>query len=130
MTSALSEMTETWSEVRDHYSELHRPEMIALVEALAGSRYADGIFPWTSHLTLNITQAPVEFPYCGPYLRILPLAHGFMELRYIDTYFEEKQWARTVRGADVLPRLERFFQEMNWFARYRRTLEVERRETR
>jgi hypothetical protein len=123
-------MTQTWSEVHDHYVELERPEMLALVDALADSRYAGGIYPWTSHLALNLARTQVEYPYFGPYLSILPLAHGFMELRYVDTSFEEKQWHRTVRGIDVLPRLERFFKEMNWFARYPRAMEPERRETR
>jgi hypothetical protein len=127
-------MTGSWSEIRRHYA--HRPDralqlapMLKLVTAIESSRYASGLFAWTSVWDLCIAQAPVAYPYSGPYLRISQQQNNKVEFRYIDSPIGRKQWSRTVEGTDAFARLESFLKQLNWFVTYEVST-TERRETR
>ncbi len=90
--------------------------MLALVSAIQTLRYAAGLFPWTSMMDLCVAQTPVTYPYHGPYLRISPASPHIVELRYVDTWNKKNQWYRTVPVEGAFARLERFFDELHWFA--------------
>jgi hypothetical protein len=113
-----NEMTRPWGEIQHWYANTKMPEMAALVDSVVASSYASGLFAWTSMWNLNIAQTPVEHPYTGPHLSIMPLGNGRVELRYVDTRRWDEQWHRTVTYADAFARLERFFKELNWFTQY------------
>ena len=65
---------------------------------------------------LCVAQAPVTYPYDGPYLRLSPLSDDRIELRYVDTAYTAKQWRRTAEAEDVRQRLLKFLDELRWFA--------------
>lgn len=112
-------MNRSWTEIRQFYASMDidpARSMLHLVTAIEASRYACGLFAWTSHLELCIAQTPVEHPYAGPFLRISPDASGSLEFRYFDTYVESKQWHRTVPAKDAFRRLELFIEQLHWFA--------------
>jgi hypothetical protein len=98
-------MHRSWNEIIDFYEQIDSASgrtMVALASAIQASRYATGLFPWTSMMDLCIAQTPVTYPYNGPYLRISPISAGTLELRYVDTFDEEKQWHRAVpKGLSV-----------------------------
>ena len=113
-------LVKPWSEIRGYYAEMVSPEpavasMLKLVSAIESSRYAAGLFAWTSMLDLCIVQTPVSYPFAGPYLRISPCAHGQLEFRYLDTFVKARQWSRTVDGSEGFARLERFIDQLHWF---------------
>src|ERR1700730_10502359 len=100
MTASL---VRSWSEIRRHYANLVTwvpafDSMLKLVSEIELSRYASGLFAWTSMHDLCIVQTPVTYPYHAPYLRISPCTNGQLEFRYIDTFIMDKQWHRTVDG--------------------------------
>ncbi len=117
-------MTQDWKSVRTHYSDLASSSagtalsihgMVDLVKAVEASRFADGLFPWTSMHDLCITQLPAAYPYMGPYLRIKPLPEGRLEFRYLDSHDASKQWFRIVDSRDAFQRLELFIDQLHWF---------------
>ncbi len=93
--------------------------MLRLVEQIEASRYARGLYAWTSAVDLCIAQVPA--PYDGPYLHISVLHDGNIEFRYIDTAIEARQWHRVVAGEEAFSRLERFIEQLHWFARQKRS---------
>jgi hypothetical protein len=109
-----------WKQIRQHYaatadSSAALKAMLNLVDEINTSPYADGLFAWTSMHDLCIAQTRVTYPYDGPYLRISPCNNGQIEFRYLDTSIVDKQWHRTVDGADAFRRLERFVNQLHWF---------------
>jgi hypothetical protein len=66
---------------------------------------------------LHIVQTPVTYPYDGPCLIISPKADGLVDFRYVDTIIVSKQWHRTVPGSEAFSRLQRFADQLHWFAR-------------
>ncbi len=134
----MKEMTQPWSKIAERYA---RPiskgaagawaaSMHNLVREIEQSKYATGLFGWTSMWDLYIVQTPVEYPYDGPRLRIALKPHGLVEFRYIDSYFAEKQWCRTVNADDAFARLEGFLNQLHWFVKYEPGAKIEREETR
>ncbi len=122
-------MTRPWPEIDRFYSEqgAHGPTiaaMGALVRQIRESRYAAGIYAWTSAWDLCIVQTEVNYPYNGPYLRISPHQGGTLEFRYVDTHLKDKQWVRVVPAEKGFDRLCRFFSELHWFAETRATDEA------
>ena len=67
---------------------------------------------------LCIVQTPVTYPYDGPRLIISPAKDGSVEFRYVDTMIEAKQWSRVEPGPAAFDRLQRFTDQLHWFARY------------
>ena len=111
-------MNRPWSEIARFYGQFDTPSgraMLAFVSKIQGSRYAAGLFGWTSMMDLCVAQTPVQYPYDGPYLRISPVSPATVEFRHIDTRDEKKQWHRTVPIDGAFARLERFFDELRWF---------------
>jgi len=111
-------MNRPWSEIARFYGQIDTPSgaaMLALVSAIQASRYAAGLFPWTSMMDLCVAQTPVIYPCDSPYLRIGPISQDTVELRYVDTWDEKKQWHRSVRLEWAFARLERVFDELHWF---------------
>jgi hypothetical protein len=113
-------MVVSWIEIRNYYVALvdgsaPLDSMLLLVSEIERSRFAQGLYAWTSMCDLCIVQTPVSYPYHGPYLRISPRSDGKLEFRYVDTYNESKQWHRTVEGRDGFSRLERFIDQLHWF---------------
>ena len=114
-------MTRPWSEVREHYAATANlsaalTAMLSLVDEIKSSKYANGLFAWTSMHDLCIAQTAVTYPYNGPYLRVSPRENGQLEFRYLDTSITNKQWHRTVEGKDAFKRLESFIKQLDWFA--------------
>jgi hypothetical protein len=90
--------------------------MVQLVQQIEASRYARGVWAWTSMTDLCLAQMPAIDPHPGPYLRILPLPDGNIEFRYFDTYVKERQWHRVVKADEAFSKLEQFFDQLHWFA--------------
>jgi len=113
-------MTVPWERIRQNYAAITHlgaawKAMLNLVDEINASRYAEGLFAWTSMHDLCIVQTPVTYPYHGPYLRTSPQANGQIEFRYLDTLAADKQWHRTVAGDDAFRRLELFLNQLHWF---------------
>jgi hypothetical protein len=135
----MKEMTRPWSKIAEFYARSVGKDtagswaapMLKLVRQIEKSRYATGLFGWTSVYDLYIVQTPVEYPYDGPRLRIVLKPGKMVELRYIDCYSEEKQWCRIVNADDAFARLEGFLTQLHWFVTYKPvTTTTEREETR
>ena len=114
-------MIKPWEDIRDYFARIAGlgdsfQAMANLTKEIESSRYKEGIFGWISMHDLCIVQTLVTYPNYEPYLRISPMSDGHLEFRYIDTYEEEKQWHRVVDGADGFRRLERFLEQLHWFA--------------
>jgi hypothetical protein len=113
----------SWSDIRKHYARYTEslPElrsMVQLIERIEASPYANGVWAWTSMFDLCVAQMPVANPLSvGPYLRISPLHDGNIDFRYMDTAIKDRQWHRVVPAAEAFSRLERFFDQLNWFGR-------------
>ena len=114
-------MIKPWANIRDYFEELANlsdsfEAMANLVTEIERSRYKEGLFGWTSMHDLCIAQTSVTYPHLEPYLRISPISAGQLEFRYVDTHNEKKQWQRVVHGSDGFHRLERFLEQLHWFA--------------
>jgi hypothetical protein len=113
-------MPSTWSDLKSHYLHLgpQGQGMLRFVEQIEASSYVTGVWGWTSMHDLCVAQMPVTHPFhVGSHLRISPLFDGNIEFRYLDTYFKDRQWRRVVPEAEAFSRLERFFEQLNWFGR-------------
>jgi hypothetical protein len=111
-------MARTWSEIKRHYLQLGLQGMVRLIEQIEASSYVTGVWAWTSMYDLCVAQMPVTDPLnVGSYLRISPLFNGNVEFRYLDTYAKDRQWHRVVAEREAFSRLERFFDQLNWFGR-------------
>jgi hypothetical protein len=111
-------MNRSWSEIRQFYASSNATpaqSMLPFVTAIEASRYAVGLFAWTSHFDLCIAQTPAEHPYVGPFLQVTPGNSGLVEFIYVDTYVKEQRWHRTVPAAEAFSRLERFIEQLHWF---------------
>lgn len=64
---------------------------------------------------LYIVQQPVSYRYDGPRLLVSPKFDGNIELSYIDTHNEEKQWRRLLPEDLAFARLLKFTDELRWF---------------
>jgi hypothetical protein len=112
-------MTRPWSEVRQHYADapafVQADGMLALIDYISSSGLSAGLYAWTSMFDLCITQAPVTYPYDGPFLKVSPLPDtSKVEFRYIDTRVTQQQWHRVVEAKDVVSRFEQFIQQLCW----------------
>jgi hypothetical protein len=65
---------------------------------------------------LHIIQTRATYPYDGPQLVISPRDDGAVEFRYVDTPIASKQWRRIVPGSEAFARLQRFADDLRWFA--------------
>jgi hypothetical protein len=113
-------MNQPWSVVIARYEEYRGDNtsihaMLPLVQRIANSGLASGLFAWTSMFDLCVTQTEVTYPYSGPYLKISPLQGGQIEFRYFDTNEEGKQWYRIVGASEAVPRLLKFLDQLHWF---------------
>jgi hypothetical protein len=121
-------MIRPWPEIREFYADfpaeiLSSRMMLRLVEQILASRYATGIFGWTSHFDLKISQhVNVIHTDSYPYLHISVLHNGMLEFRYIDTPITELQWNRVVPEARAFAQLEHFFRQLHWFNDIPKTL--------
>jgi hypothetical protein len=109
----------SWDEIKAFYESrvdagLRLEAMVRLIDQITSSPYRS-LYAWTSMHDLCITQTSAPYPHEWPYLRISPLFDGRVEFRYIDTHVEQKQWSRIVAEDAAFERLERFFQQLNWF---------------
>jgi hypothetical protein len=92
--------------------------MVRLVTQIMDSRYAVGLFAWTSMHDLCIVQTEMEYPpYPTTYLRIRPVEEDgrFLEFRYLDTGPAEQQWHRVVEREHGFQQLEQFLKHLHWF---------------
>ena len=116
------QMTRPWAEIVSWYREcvdagIPLKGMLRLVEQIEASLYIRALHAWTSMHDLCVAQELRSHgPYDGPYLRISPLFDGTIDFRYIDTYIESRQWQRVVKEDDAFQRLERFIDQLHWFA--------------
>jgi hypothetical protein len=116
-----SKLIRTWPQLRKFYAGLARDRaalagMLSLVSQIEESRYAAGIFGWTSHADLQVTQyANAVHGDRHPYLRISVLPSTMLEFRYMDTLVPNLQWRRSVREEQGFQQLERFFRQLHWF---------------
>lgn len=112
-------MTRPWPEVRRRYADAPAfawtDGMLALIDYISSSGLSAGLYAWTSMFDLCITQAPVAYPYDGPFLQVSPLPDtSKVEFRYIDTRIKQQQWCRVVEARDAASRFEQFVQQLCW----------------
>jgi len=110
----------SWHDIKQFYEDLIRgglpaQVMLQLEEHISISRYASGLFAWTSMHDLCVAKTPATEQDPGPYLRISPLFDGNIDFRFIDTFVENRQWHRVVSEEEAFSRLERFFDQLHWF---------------
>jgi hypothetical protein len=113
-------MAENWKQIHAFYSTLADTDarfapMARLAAQIHASPYAQ-LFPWTSMHDLCLAQAPHDWMDRGPFLRISPLFDGRIEFRYFDTHVKSRQWFRIIDEDAAFERLERFLQQLKWFA--------------
>lgn len=114
-------MIRPWGDIRRHYADLASRDaslepMKHLVDQIEASLTLSRLYGWTSMVDLHIVQTRASYPYDGPELVISPKV-GSVEFRYVDTMIRSKQWHRVVPGPAAFARLERFADQLHWFAR-------------
>jgi len=115
-------MTRPWPGIAAHYARFSAARrsflaLASLAQWISSGPLSKGLFAWTSVNTLCITQTEVTYPYDGPRLTLSPISENEIELRYVDTPDQNKQWHRTVDAAEVAPRILKFLDELRWFPR-------------
>lgn len=113
-------MIRPWPRIAAHYETYaeNRRSFLALASLarwIGSGPLEKGLFAWTSMNVLCITQTEVTYPYDGPRLTLSPIGEDEVELRYVDTPDQDKQWHRTVDAADVAPRILKFLDQLRWF---------------
>jgi hypothetical protein len=116
-------MVRPWKEIGSFYRELadggqSLQGMHRLVQQIEASPYASGIYGTTSMSDLLVTQTPQQPVGSNPgntYLRVSPRSDGTIELRYVDTHVEEKQWHRVVKNDEAFAMLVKVFEALHWF---------------
>jgi hypothetical protein len=114
-------MIRPWGEIRCYFAELAAQDprlepMKHLVDQIEASPTLSRLHAWTSMCDLHLVQTPVNYPYDGPQLIIAPTGDGFVDFRYEDTPVRSKQWHRVVPGPAAFARLQRFAEQLHWFA--------------
>ena len=119
--------TQSWQKVTKFYRDItekntfFRP-MTELAEQIAASKYASGLYPWTSMHTLCISQTP-EADSDKEVLRISldprdgALVYDFQETG--STLPKYEHWIRRCSPDEGFSRFERFIQLKKWFVDYR-----------
>jgi hypothetical protein len=112
----------SWDQIKGRYEDYvaagaRAQAMVQLVDEIARSRYAAGLTAWTSMTDLCIAKAPASPTDPGPYLKISPHFDGNISFEHFDTYIPSRRWRRKVPEAQAFARLERFFDQLHWFAR-------------
>jgi len=119
--------TQSWQKVTMFYRDItgrnpfFRP-MMELAEQIAASKYASGLYPWTSMHTLCISQTP-EADSDKEVLRISldprdrALVFDFQETG--STLPKYEHWIRRCSPDEGFSRFERFVQLKKWFVDYR-----------
>ena len=112
-------MTRPWRDIQETYeSRLQvNPQlqsMVRFVEQVRGCQLSR-LHAWTSMNDLYIVQQAVSYPYYGPKLLVSPKPDGNIELRYIDSHIEKKQWRRLLPEDLAFARLRKFTDELRWF---------------
>jgi hypothetical protein len=115
--------THSWQEVMKFYRDIteknsfFRP-MAELTEQIAASKYASGLYPWTSMHTLCISQTP-EADSDKEVLRIsLDPRDGALVYDFQETGSalpKYKHWIRRCSPDAGFSRFERFVQLKKWF---------------
>jgi hypothetical protein len=119
--------TQSWQKVTKFYRDIteenafFRPIM-ELAEQIAASKYASGLYPWTSMHTLCISQTP-EADSDKEVLRISldprdgVFVYDFQETT--STLPKYEHWIRRCSPEEGFSRFERFVQLKKWFVDYR-----------
>jgi hypothetical protein len=110
---------QSWGEIKDRYLEVKASapwanDMIALVDHIASSQFAIGLFPWTSMFDLCIAQSSSSYSDSVPFLRISPTRDGKIEFRYFDTFIRERQWSRVVESQYAKEQFDKFVEQLHW----------------
>lgn len=118
--------TKPWQSIVEFYRSrtLSNPffePMLMLAEQIAASKYASGLYPWTSMQTLCISQTS-EADSDKEVLRISidpddgALVFDFQETG--STLPKYQHWVRRSAPQEVFSRLERFLRLKKWFVEY------------
>jgi hypothetical protein len=118
--------TQSWQKVTEFYRDIteknsfFRP-MMELADQIAASKYASGLYPWTSMHTLCLSQTP-EADTDKEVLRISldprdrVLVYDFQETG--STLPKYQHWMRRCSTDEGFSRFERFVQLKKWFVDY------------
>lgn len=114
--------TQSWQEVTKFYRDItekhsvFRP-MMELAEQIAASKYAGGLYPWTSMHTLCISQTP-QADTDKEVLRISVDRDGVLVYDFQETGStlpKYQHWVRRCSPDEGFSRFERFVQLKKWF---------------
>lgn len=110
----------SWPDIVTFYRDLverdgmQQAPMLRLVQQLAASRYAQGLFGATSHHILLIAQAP-EF---DPLLEVLHVefADGKFSFKFVEQPYVERRWTKECGPDEGFSALEHFLVDLKrWF---------------
>ncbi|HEU0055170.1 MAG TPA: hypothetical protein VFQ39_18415, partial [Longimicrobium sp.] len=108
-----------WAEILFHFrSNPWALGMAELVESIATSRYADGLFATTSMHTLLLAQSP-EIDMVADVLRVEPTHDGKVRFEYVERMGARRRWVREVPPEAAFATFEGFLRHLRWFVEYR-----------
>jgi hypothetical protein len=110
--------TRPWNEIAEHYRGLvennwDMDPMLNLVEEIACSRFADGVFAVTSMATLCIAQTR-EFEFDRNVLRV-DFARGRFCFSYRESPYESKSWNKECGPDEGYSTFEHVVGRLRWF---------------
>src|SRR5664279_3438068 len=112
--------SESWSDIVTFYrglveqDRMQQGPMLRLVEQLAASRFAQGLFGATSHHTLMIAQAPRFDPQCE--VLHIEFAAGKFSFKFVEQPYVERRWNKECGPDEGFSALEHFLVDLKkWF---------------
>lgn len=109
----------SWSALTKFYRDLVEKygwdvqPMLQLVEAIAASHYAQGLYGITSHSTLCLSQH-AEFEFDRNMLRV-EFENGRFYFRYIETPYSLKEWKKECAPDEGFATFEHVLKKLKWF---------------
>jgi hypothetical protein len=105
-----------WSKIAEFYQSLDRSDMLPmaqLVEEIAASSYAQGVYGATSMFTLCISQHQ-EFEYDRNMLRV-DFIKGHFTFTYKESPFARNDWKKECERNEGFRTFEHVIHCLNWF---------------
>lgn len=109
----------SWNDIIKFYRELNdvygwniKP-MVSLVEEITSSRYAHGIFPFTSHDTLCISQnSQVDI---DPNLLLINFIGSRFIFKYRESVYAKNPWIKECNNENGFATFEHTMKTLKWF---------------
>lgn len=113
MAVSLLVKSRSWYDVIKFYQNVDMPMMLKLVEQIASSPYAHGIYATTSMHTLWISQNP-EFEIDKDMLRVEFYNDKFV-FSYKESPYSNKVWKKECDGKSGFSTFKHIMNRLKWF---------------